>query len=371
MSKENETNQIINHCVHCGAKVEKNKTYCLQCGKLIIKLKPNKGIQDEKVFKKSEIVSRRDLSRKCSGCGSIITSTVLDQCPICNSLLEHLPELQKPIQSETGFIFMNKKLELTQKFVLKNESWNTKEGISVFTSSLFLYIFSYLSILMFFWFQFGSEVQEESTISEFTIILVLLSQIPGMLFGMYPLWYIYSRKHSFEKLGFSIETKKNLLAIAIGVIGGLVLILVNLGSGYINSFLYDLGLNFYDIQGYLDLENKIIRESGLWVIILLIELVIVAISTEIVFRGVLHNTLKEKFNNRGSQGKIIVILLVALIYSAIYLFFYFPIGIYFIIPNFLVFVVLGLLYEINENIYNTIIASIFYNVLLISLIIFF
>ena len=36
MSKEE---QLIKYCVHCGAKADKNKTYCPKCGKLIINLK--------------------------------------------------------------------------------------------------------------------------------------------------------------------------------------------------------------------------------------------------------------------------------------------------------------------------------------------
>jgi membrane protease YdiL (CAAX protease family)/predicted RNA-binding Zn-ribbon protein involved in translation (DUF1610 family) len=373
MSKENDVKKIIKYCVHCGAKADKNQIYCPQCGKLIIKMKPSKEISQEKhIYKKAELVGRAEISRKCSGCGSIITSTILNQCPICNSMLEPLPELQKPVQRKSGFIFIDKKLEPEQRFTLNKESWKLKEGLNVFTNSLLIYITVQLLFIMLFWFQIGSDNQDQSTISEITIFLILLSQIPGMLLGIFPLWYISSRRHKFEKLGFSSDRKKNLLALVIGIIGGFSIIVISIFSSYINSsLLYEIGLNFFDIQTYIDLEYKIIRESGLWTILLLIELIIVSISTEIVFRGVLHNTLKEKFENDNIKGKISIILIVALVYAGIFLLFSFPIGLYFILSNFLVFVFLGILYEINRNLLNTIIASVLYNILIIFLIFYF
>ncbi|MHA1256939.1 MAG: CPBP family glutamic-type intramembrane protease, partial [Promethearchaeota archaeon] len=103
---------------------------------------------------------------------------------------------------------------------------------------------------------------------------------------------------------------------------------------------------------------------------LLIELILASISIEIAFRGVLHNTLKERFNDNKISGKILISTIVALVYSVFFLALSFPIGIYFLIPNFLIFLLLGMLYEINDNIYNTIIALILYNVLMITLIIY-
>ena len=47
-----------------------------------------------------------EISRKCPKCGSIITSNILDQCPICNTLLEPIPESLKPAQGgKAGFLF--------------------------------------------------------------------------------------------------------------------------------------------------------------------------------------------------------------------------------------------------------------------------
>jgi membrane protease YdiL (CAAX protease family) len=185
------------------------------------------------------------------------------------------------------------------------------------------------------------------------------------------LWYIVSNKHDFEKLGFPTQDKKLFLAFIIGILGAGGLIAINYFSSFITSFIFEMGLDFFDIKKYMEVESNAIKTGGYWVIILVIELILTAISVEIVFRGVLHNTLREKFGFENNNGKIITIMLVALIYSVIYLLFSFPLGLYFIIPNFLVFLLLGFLYEINRNIYNTIIASIFYNISLIIIILYF
>ncbi len=369
MSKENESEQLIKYCVHCGAKVDKKETYCPKCGKLVINLKSKKEISEGgKISRGSESLGYNKISRKCAGCGSIITSTVLDQCPICSSLLEPLPEIQRPVQRSTGFVFTNKKLEAEQNFILKKESWKFREGIHIFFNSIMFYIIAQFLLIIIY---LTTVSQNNQNQSDLTIYLILLSQIPSLILGVMPLWYIYSRKHKYEKLGFSSDKKKNQLAFIIGILGGLGIIAISYLSGYFYQFLYDIGLDFYDIQAYIDLEYKIIRGAGLLLIILLIELIFASISIEIAFRGVLHNTLKEKFNDNKISGKILISTIVALVYSVFFLLLSFPIGIYFLIPNFLIFLLLGMLYEINDNIYNTIIALILYNVLMITLIFYF
>ena len=85
MSNENE--KKLKYCVYCGAKTE-GKAYCPKCGKLVIQDKPKvEELQSEKISTGTE-----EIPRKCSGCGSIISSTILEQCPICNTILEPIPE---------------------------------------------------------------------------------------------------------------------------------------------------------------------------------------------------------------------------------------------------------------------------------------
>ncbi|MFW9819107.1 MAG: hypothetical protein ACFFE5_05810, partial [Candidatus Thorarchaeota archaeon] len=184
MSKENQ--KKIKYCVFCGADVAESKTYCPNCGKLIIKIEPEKKIS------KPHLISREEFSRKCPNCGSVITSKILNQCPICNTELEKVSEIRKGIvQKKPGLIFTNKKLEPEQKFILRKDTWNLKEGLNVFGTCIYILVIVFF-LLATFTFQFGT--------APLTIEQLLLSNIPHLLFGIYPLWYIYNKKHSFTKL---------------------------------------------------------------------------------------------------------------------------------------------------------------------------
>jgi len=351
MSKNNE--KKVKYCVYCGAKVSENKTYCPNCGKLMIKIESSKTVQKTKKFQKLEI------SRKCPGCGSIITSTIIDQCPICDTPLEKISDFKKAvIQKKPGLIFTEKKLEPEQKFLLKKDTWNLKEGINVFGTCI------YILVIIFFLLYTLIAFQADLTTEEISIEQILISQIPELLFGIYPIWYIYNKKHSFNKLGFSSDSKKILIAILIGAIGTIVLLLINYLSDSLIYFLSDVGLDFIGIKESIESQNQIIKDANLlWIILLILALCVGTISSEIVFRGVLHNTLKQKFRNNYS-----VILIVALIYSLVMLLFSFPIGIGFFLANLLSFTALGFLYELNGNIFNTIIANIAYTILVVILI---
>ncbi|MBD3343059.1 MAG: CPBP family intramembrane metalloprotease [Candidatus Lokiarchaeota archaeon] len=361
MSEEKET--PIKHCVHCGAKVEEGKVYCPNCGKII--MEPSK--KPVSSSKGNSTGRKGDLARKCPGCGSLITSLVLEQCPICGAQLEPIPESQKPHKVKPGFIFREDKLEAERRFVLSKDTWNLKEGINIFTNSLLIYITSQLLLLVVIWY-LSSDSSLTSSSSELSIELILISQIPGILMGLFPMYYIKTRNHNIQKLGLNSNKKYLISALIIGVLGGILLIFFNTIATFLNNLLYDIGLDFFDIRSYLEEESRVIREGGFWTYLLLVELVLAAISTEIVFRGVLHNTIVERLGKETLNGRISAIIIVAVLYASIYLFFAFPIGIYFFIPNFIFFLILGILYEMNGNLYNSIIASIFYNVSMILII---
>lgn len=348
MSKGNQ--KKIKYCVFCGADITESKTYCPNCGKLIIKIAPGKNIP------KPQPISEKGVSRTCPNCKSIITSTVLDQCPICNAKLEKISEIRKGIvQKKPGLIFTNKKLEPEQKFILRKDTWNLKEGLNVFGTCIYILIIAYFLLATILY-------QPESATP--TIEQMLLSYIPELLFGIYPLWYIYNKKHSFTKLGFHSESKKIPLALIIGIFGALMLILINFFSDQFFGFISDLGLDIFNITPTIEAYNQVIRDSGLlWNILLILSLCGVTIFSEIAFRGVLHNTLKQRFKNN-----YIVILIVASVYSPLMLFFTLPIGIYFFPFYFLSYILLGFVYEINQNLYNTIIAGLLNNIISIILI---
>ncbi len=352
-----DNNNKIKYCVYCGEDVGKNKTYCPGCGKLIVKLKESKKIENYHI-KKSVSPQKIEISRKCSGCGSIVNSTVLSQCPICNTKLEDISEVDKEfIQKKPGLIFIDKKLEPEQKFILKTDSWTLKEGLNVFSTSVYVYIITFFLIYFLLVFQAGGGSIDQN------IQIFLLSQTPEILFCIYPLYYIFSKNHKFRKLGFYKDNRKILIGIAIGIIGVFSLVLVNILFNSFISILTSIGLDFFDTSGDLVNQTQILRSADfIWVFFLLIMIGFGAFSSEIVYRGVLHNTLKEKFDN-----EIYVILIVALIYSVLMVVLY-PNPTYFFL-NFIVFVIIGIIYEVtNGNIYSTVVANVLYNIFLIILV---
>lgn len=353
MSTEN--NKKIKYCVYCGEDVGTSETYCPSCGKLVVKLKNGKISAKKSVPPKSAPVIKAEISRKCPGCGSIITSTILDQCPVCNTKLEKVSEAKKAlIQKRPGLIFTNKKLEPEQKFIIKKDAWNFREGINVAGTCMYIFIIAFFLIYFLLTFQ-GTGGSVEPSIQNFVI-----TQIPEVLFGVYPIYYIYSKKHSFKKLGFITDSKKLLTGIFIGIIGAISLLLLDLLYSSLLSSLASIGLDFFNVAPEIALQNQIIRDAEfIWALLFILLMALANISFEIVFRGVLHNALKQKFRN-----VIIVISIVALIYSVLMLFL-FPNPAFFLL-NFLVFTVFGIIFELTSgNLYSTIIASEIYYIFII------
>ncbi len=376
MSNEKDKKANIKYCVYCGAKVNEGQIYCPKCGKLVVKVKVARKTTENTNQVKEELIPIRDdqkhkISRKCPGCGSIISSAILEQCPICNAKLEkvELPKDQIGIQKSErrpGFIFTDKKLVPEQRFVLNKATWNLREGLNVFGNSIMVYIIIRILITSIVIFQ----LPIDGTTGTINITTIILSQLPDLIFGIYPLWYIYSKKHNMKKLGFWYTPKSFLVTIVIGIIGGLLLILINSFSNSIIELMMQLGINFDDIFSQIALENQIVREAEpYWMVLLIFLLNLSVFSTEIVYRGVLHNTLKSHFGN-DLFGKFSTIVLVALIYSLLYLVFSLPLGLYFFLIEFFIFLILGVLYEVNKNIYNPIIASIIFNSVLMIIVIF-
>ena len=363
MSKENNSENKIKYCVHCGAKVGENETYCPNCGKLVVKLTDAKSEIGPSKLKKSKI------SRTCPGCGSIITSSVLEQCPICNTILEKLPkdiklETSQETQKSSGVIFSDKKLIPEKLLTLKKDSWNLKEGLGVFANALVWYVVIRFLIMILLNFQNPTQT------TGVNITTIFLSQIPDLIFAVYPIWYIYAKKHNFSKLGFSFKRNKVFYALILGILGAVILYFTDFLSNYIIDFMYSIGINLVDVNALVAQEHAVIQGTSLtWLILLISLLVIGSISTEIIYRGVLHNTLRTYFQSKVI-GRVYVILIVALVYSVIYLLFSLSIGVYFVITNFIVFIILGIIYEINGNILNTIIVNTIYNIALILIIYF-
>lgn len=301
------------------------------------------------------------IERTCTGCGSIISSKILKQCPICDTVLEELaitiPE--KKEGQESLLVFTGKKLELADKYVIKKGQWNFKEAISVFFNSLVLYIFVELIIVGLFYLALTPDPTQNPLQLTPTIELMTIAQIPGVFLIIYPLVYINMKKHKLSKLGFNSVKKSLTIAIIIGVGGGLLVYLTSLLAMQLNNSLISSGLELFRLPTYISEESQILRESQLiYKVVILVLLLLDALGKEITFRGVFHNGLAAKFQSQ-IVDKIYVILIVSTVYSVLFLFLTFNVG--FVIESFLVNIVLGIIYEsTNRNLYASIIANSLY-----------
>ena len=177
----------------------------------------NKGKKSDSSQIKAKIPER-----KCPKCNSIISSKILKQCPICDTVLEELPaeiSLKKEGQ-DSLLVFTGKKLELTNKYIIKKDQWTFKEAIAVFFNSLVFYIFSELVIVGLFYISLDPSSQNMQL--SITIEVITISQIPGAFLLIYPIFYIYSKKHKISKLGLNAEKKNLSIALMFGIIGGIL-----------------------------------------------------------------------------------------------------------------------------------------------------
>lgn len=311
----------------------------------------------EKSKEKKEISTAskgKTLERKCPKCGSIISSKILKQCPICDTVLEDLPVdiiAEKKEKEKSYLIFTGKKLELSNKFILQKDQWKFREAINVFFNSLVLFLFAKIGIFTLFFILQGPSIELPITIEAIT-----LSQIPGAFFIIYPLSYIYSKKHKISKLGLNYEKKKILIALLIGIIGAFMVYIMAELSFFINDFFVSIGWTVFTPPESLAEQYTVIKNSTLlYKILLLFLLMLDVIGTEITFRGVLHNGLITKLGSQLTQ-RMYIILIVSLMYSVLFLFFTFDMGL--VVIYFLNNIILGLIFEIsNRNLFSTISAN--------------
>lgn len=313
----------------------------------------------EKSKEKKEISTAskgKTLERKCPKCGSIISSKILKQCPICDTVLEDLPVdiiEEKKEKEKSYLIFTGKKLELSNKFILQKDQWKFREAINVFFNSLVIFLFAKIGIFTLFFVIQGPSIGNELPI---TIEAITLSQIPGAFFIIYPLSYIYSKKHKISKLGLNYEKKKLLIALLIGIIGAFMVYIMAELSFLINDFFVSIGWTVFTPPESLAEQYTVIKNSTLlYKILLLFLLMLDVLGTEITFRGVLHNGLITKLGSQLTQ-RIYIILIVSLMYSVLFLFFTYDMGL--VVIYFLNNIILGLIFEIsNRNLFSTISAN--------------
>jgi len=359
MSEENK--DLLKFCEYCGNSMERDRIYCPKCGKLAVKLNSSNSIDKEKAS--IDTTKKLDIpERKCPDCGSLIKSIVLNQCPICNAKLKEIPREQiEKLKKKSGFIFTDKKLIAEKDLIIKSDSWNFKEGISIFKNSILIFVITYLSIIMLYYY---FELQEGGV--ELSIYTIYIDFIPRSLMGIIPLAYFIFNKHLPKKLGFNLNKKKITLAIFIGLFVGLGLYLLNIVYDIFfrdNLFkiLSDLGASIFVEKIILNIENTnqiVLSTEIYWILLLGIFIILEAISIEIAFRGTLHNTLKVKFGNDKIQ-RFKIVLIVALLYTALFSF----LNPFYILFNFILNLCLGLIYELTKNLISSIIASVTLNIL--------
>ncbi|TXT67373.1 MAG: putative CAAX amino terminal protease self-immunity [Promethearchaeota archaeon] len=355
MPEEEQDDRLVKFCVYCGSKVDADEVYCPNCGKLVIK-EPSK-LKDSIGHQKTTPKPREIPARKCANCGSLIRSPILKQCPVCGNELEEAPPIEMLDDSRTsGFIFTEDRLEPEEERIISRTKWNIREGTSVFTTSILVYITTMLMLTLFF-------------LPEQNIFGIILSQLPEIFIGIYPLWYISTNNHSLEKLGLKSSKRSVLIAGVVGIIGGVGLIFFEYLSELLIELMLNLGLrDLFDLSSLMTTSFLIQNADLIWFIILAIMVSLSAISSEILFRGTLHNALKERFGT-SLKNKAVVILIIALTYSGLYAILAFPVGVVLLPSYFLLSVILGTLYEVgNRNLMCSIIASVIYNLSILMII---
>lgn len=363
MSEEN--NNLIKYCIHCGQALEKDRVYCPKCGKLAVKI--NSSESEDTYIKPIRTKKTVDIpERKCPDCGSLIKSVLLNQCPICNAKLEELPkEKVENLEKHSGFLFTEKKLIPEKELILKKDSWNYKEGMGVFANSILLFITASLLIIIY-----SSSANEGQPPTQ-DIYSILLISLPKILLGIFPIWYIYSKNHQPKKLSLDFTKKKFIIAIVIGILGGIGLYFIDIFSSFLVNIFADLGLEkIIPIKEDLNTSVTILRNSEIyWIVLFLGLLILNSITIEILFRGVLHNTLKVKYGN-GIKNRIIIIFIVALMYTGIFSLLNYRVAIYFIPFYLMLNLLVGIIFELSESLYCTIIAQILLNILSLVIILF-
>lgn len=326
----------IEYCVYCGEKIESDEVYCPNCGKLVVKMKS--GQTDGPISPEL---------RKCPNCGTLIQSSVLKECPVCRTKLRKPPRpIKKESEKRAGLVFTDDKLEPEEKFVVRRENWKVKEGMAVLYTSVFFY---FIILSFFIFFDLGNN-----------IVSILITNAAEIVIGLYPIWYIFSNRHSVKKLGLITEKKSVIIAVILGIAGGLALIVLDWFLGFIVVYLADI----FEISDEIQISIDIIKSAEFyWLALLMLIYIVAALSKELLFRGVLHNTLIERFGD-DLKGKTIVIIVVALAYSLLFLLFRFPLGLINVLPMVVINITLGIIYELSDrNLFSTILASILFNII--------
>ncbi|MHA1897658.1 MAG: CPBP family glutamic-type intramembrane protease, partial [Promethearchaeota archaeon] len=368
-------------CPYCGGKTPAGSKFCQNCGRDIskntdrsqgasgktgesewrkVKIKALSPQGVHKSVNKGKVVPEAIEEvpiRVCPNCHTLIQSKVLEQCPVCYATLpplkqEHKQELEK-------LLFVGNKLVSEKDLKPDKEKWTMKEGLKVSAASFMVFFVIELLVVYYLIFFSSENINSEQLTLKINSTTLFINAIVNVLIGLYPIIYIMQYNLSFKKLGFINDDKvmKNLL---IGIFGGILYYLVDILT---QSALSGINISLLNPPQMIDEQNAVIRNLGILYIPFIIITILGLISETILFRGVIHNSIAEKYARKGgAQGRFITILLTALVYSGT--FFFLNLNLYFLILNFISAFIIGIFYELsNRNIWSIIMLQIVYMII--------
>jgi len=292
------------YCIYCGAPLQEISTQCSQCGKDVTG--SAKLLHEWKTRKEESNVKH---TRICKNCNTIVESTILLQCPICGT---PLPEIHPPENILGKYIFVSEKRQLVaaQELRLDPNIWKIREMGGVFLISLIMFVFIYLAVEFFLGFSSSPSITEPV---EPTMILVLVGSAMGILIGVYPLIYVYTRNMNPEK---KLALKVNPTGILLGLVFGIGLYFVLIASNILNGWIAVV-TPIFQLPDTSIQEYNLIISAAIWEQILFGVLFIARnIFEEILFRGVLLKGLDDALPAKARVVK--GIMLTALIYASIF-----------------------------------------------------
>lgn len=351
----------VDKCPKCGFKLPDGARFCQKCGYNLkpldesewktAKIRP-KSTKSDQTVPEGRKIEFDPIKRKCPNCGTFVISKSLEQCPECYEMLSPLPEPYKQrLQTKMEPKTQEKK---TEKLEIEEDKWNIREGIQVFMNSVFVYIILQAAT-MGIYILVNPEVLEDGMNATIPIdsLSLILGNVAGISFVIYPIYYLIKNKHVIEKLGIKKENLKRCLIF--GSIVGVGYYFLEFFIEFLLDFIADFGIEWLGAPEIL-IEQSGVVEGMPWYLLILFTftLILAQIAESTLFRGVLHNSINSWLQTKESTGKAWKsIFISAVVYALIY--FIFNFNVYYLIFNLLSALFIGAVFEYsNRNLYSII-----------------
>lgn len=371
MSEENskKESQTI-FCPQCKKELPFDARFCQRCG-IDITLsrdsnKDNEGWKPVTIKTKSKTNTiqpqpqastptnqpRVILERECPECHIFVKSKMLEQCPNCKA---ELPPLPAELKSELDTTLNPNLKKANQKLPVEKDKWNLRESINVFINSMLISItLNFLFIMILIYSDPTILEDPETATIPINTLTIIMGNILGASFGIYPFIYIRKRKHEIKKLG--LIKQKITKYIFIGFVFGLGLYSMDYFVGLFMNYLSDLGISIFNVPDNVTEQNAVIEAFNLPLILLYtISIMLNLTMEEVVFRGVLQRGIVDHFKNSqrsGANWKSVIIT--SLIYCIYY--FLFSLSIFYLIFNLIISLLIGVIFVFSKFNLNIIIG---------------